>query len=96
MNEFGRELNLFMAYSIDTAAAIRRLEEARCDSNVAIAIVDTFKAPEGHLVSKDHLDLRIDALEAKIEAVKNFLMHRLVAAQNATGLLVFALIKFFT
>ena len=88
-----------MAYTIDTAAAIRRLEEAGCDSSVAMAIVDTFKEQEGGIVSKDHLDLRIDALEAKIEAkieaVKNFLMYRLVAAQIATGLLVFALIKFF-
>lgn len=84
-----------MAYSIDTAAAIRRLEEAGCDTNIALAIVDTFKEQEGDSVSKDHLDLRIDALEAKIEVVKNFLMYRLVAAQIATGLLVFALIKFF-
>ena len=88
-----------MAYLIDTAAAIRRLEEAGCDRNVAMAIVDTFKEHEGGVVSKDHLDLRIDALETKIEAkfqaVQDFLMYRLVAAQIATGLLVFALIKFF-
>ena len=84
-----------MAYSIDTAAAIRRLEAAGCDSSVALAIVDTLKESKGDFVSKDHLDLRIDALETKIEAVKNSLMYRLVAAQIATGLLVFALIKFF-
>lgn len=88
-----------MAYSIDTAAAIRRLEEAGCDSSVAIAIVDTLKEQEGELVSKEYLDLRIDTLEnkieAKVEATKNYLIYRLVASQIATGLLVFALIKYF-
>ena len=78
-----------MAYTIDTAAAIERLQEAGVDTAAARAIVETVAVADESLATKRDLD----ALESRLEAA---IVERLAAQQRwfvgtvvaATGLLV--------
>lgn len=65
-----------MTYMIDTAAAIRKLEDAGCDSKVANAIVETLGSVQGELATKADIEpVRKDlenqrfVLEGKIDAL---------------------------
>ena len=80
-----------MAYLIDTAAAIRRLESAGLDADAARAIVETMaEADEGTATKTD-----IAALKTDMAALKADLTTRIVAAQVATATLLFAALRYF-
>ena len=71
-------------YTIDTAAAIKRMAEAGLTHAQAEAIVDTFAESNEALATKADLD----RLEARLTA-------RIVMAQVATAALLFMFLKFF-
>ncbi len=71
-----------MAHTIDTAAAIRRLEEAGVDAPAARAIVQTVAEAEAELATK-----------ADLEVLKAQLTTRIVGAQVATAALLFAALR---
>lgn len=73
-----------MAYSIDTAAAMRRLESAGLDAEAARAIVETVAEADEGLATK-----------ADLAALKADLTTRIIAAQVATATLLFAALRFF-
>ena len=73
-----------MAYSIDTAAAMRRLESAGLDAAAARAIVETVAEVDEGLATK-----------ADLTALKADLTTRIVAAQVATATLLFAALRYF-
>lgn len=71
-------------YTIDTAAAIKRMADAGLPREQAEAIVETFAESNEALASKADLD----RLEARLTM-------RIIAAQVATATLLFLLLKFF-
>ena len=73
-----------MAYSIDTAAAMRRLESAGLNSEAARAIVETVAETDQGLATK-----------ADLAALKSDLTTRILAAQLATATLLFAALRYF-
>ena len=82
-------------YTIDTAAAIRKLKDAQCDEPLAEAIVDIVASRQDELATKVDLELVEERLSGRVEVIKNYLLFRLVLAQVATAALLFLLIKFF-
>ena len=98
-----------MTYLIDTAKAIRRLEEAGFAHEQAQAIVDTFAVANEQLATKASIEnlrtaienLRTEMkagfkrLEALIQSVKNHLLIGMVLIQLSGVGLAFTLIKFF-
>lgn len=94
-----------MAYTIDTAAAISDLEAAGVETKVARAIVRTFAAANDELATKSDLTaLKVEfaalkaefvALKADLKALKAELTMRIIAAQVATAMLLFAALRFF-
>ena len=80
-----------MAYSIDTAAAMRRLESAGLDFEAARAIVETVAETDEGLATKADLA----ALRADLAALRSDLTTRIIAAQVATATLLFAALRFF-
>ena len=79
----GAERNT-MAYSIDTAAAMRRLESAGLNSEAARAIVETVAETDQGLATK-----------ADLAALKSDLTTRILAAQVATATVLFAALRYF-
>ena len=75
-------------YTIDTAAAIKRMAEAGLPHAQAEAIVETFAESNEALVTKTDLEAAIDKLEARLTV-------RIIGAQVATAALLFMLLKFF-
>ncbi len=75
-----------MAYTIDTAAAIRNLEEAGLEPIAAQAIVDTVSRTDSDFVTENTLNARLEVLEARLTA-------RIIGAQVATAMLLFAALK---
>ncbi len=73
-----------MAYSIDTAAAMRRLESAGLNSEAARAIVETVAETDQGLATK-----------ADLAALKSDLTTRILAAQVATATVLFAALRYF-
>ena len=71
-------------YTIDTAAAIARLENSGLDSQQAKAIVDIFLEQDAEVVSRDRLDAALNSLLVKI-----------ISSQVAVAALLFAALKFF-
>ena len=57
-----------MLYTIDTAAAIRKLEKAGCDGKVANAIVETISTVHGEVATKADLEHLEHALTTRFEA----------------------------
>ena len=87
-----------MAYSIDTAAAMRRLEEVGFESDKARVIVETVaESDEGLATKGDITGLKSDmaALKSDMAALKSELTLRIVGAQVATATLLFAALRFF-
>ncbi len=72
-----------MAYTIDTAAAVERLEAAGVDTAAARAIVETVAVADDSLATK-----------ADLAALKADLTVRIIAAQVATATLLFAALRF--
>ena len=72
-----------MAYMIDTAAAVERLEAAGVDTAAARAIVETVAVADDSLATK-----------ADLAALKAELTARIIAAQVATATLLFAALRF--
>lgn len=70
--------------TIDTAAAIARLENSGLDSQQAKAIVDIFLEQDAEVVSSDHLEAALNSLFVKI-----------ISSQVAVAALLFAALKFF-
>ena len=80
-----------MAYSIDTAAAMRRLEEVGFEPDKARVIVETVaESDEGTATKGD-----IAGLKSDMAALKSELTLRIVGAQVATATLLFAALRFF-
>lgn len=75
-------------YTIDTAAAIKRMAEAGLPREQAEAIVETFAESNDALVTKADLQAAVDSLEARLTV-------RIITAQVATATLLFVLLKFF-
>ena len=75
-------------YTIDTAAAIKRMAQAGLSQEQAEAIVETFAQSNDALASKADLQTAIDRLEARLTV-------RIVTAQVATATLLFVLLKLF-
>ena len=75
-------------YTIDTAAAIKRMAEAGLPREHAEAIVETFAESNDALASKTDLQSGLDRLEARLTV-------RIITAQVATATLLFVLLKFF-
>ncbi len=71
-------------YTIDTAAAIKKLIGSGMPEQQAEAVVQTFAESQDEVATK-----------GDIESLKNHLLFRIVLAQIAGAGLVFALIKFF-
>ena len=89
-----------MAYSIDTAAAMRRLEEVGFEPDKARAIVETVSESDKGRATKgkgDTTGLKSDmaALKSDMAALKSELTLRVVGAQVATATLLFAALRFF-
>ena len=80
-----------MAYSIDTAAAMRRLEEVGFEPNKARVIVETVAESDEGLATKGD----ITGLKSDMAALKSELTLRIVGAQVATATLLFAALRFF-
>ena len=78
-------------YTIDTAAAIKRMADAGLPHAQAEAIVETFAESNDSLATK--ADLR--ALEAAMDKLEARLTVRIITAQVATAALLFTLLKFF-
>ena len=72
------------AYTIDTAAAIKRMAEAGMPREQAEAIVETFAESNDTLATKADLQ----SLEARLTT-------RIIIAQVATATLLFVLLMFF-
>lgn len=94
--------NEAMTYLIDTAKAIRRIEEAGLPHEQAEAIVETFADANEQVATKSDIDhlrsemkAEIKRLEEKIASLEKYLLFRIVLTQLAGVGLVFALIKFF-
>ncbi len=79
-----------MAYTIDTAAAVERLEAAGVDTAAARAIVETVAVADDSLATKADLA----ALKADVAALKAELTVRIIGAQVATATLLFAALRF--
>ena len=75
-------------YTIDTAAAIKRMAQAGLSQEQAEAIVETFAQSNDALASRADLQTAIDRLEARLTV-------RIVTAQVATATLLFVLLKLF-
>ena len=73
-------------YTIDTAAAIKRMAEAGLPREQAEAIVETFAQSQERLMSKAVLQSTVDKLEARLTV-------RIVTAQVVTATLLFVLLK---
>lgn len=82
-------------YSIDTAEAVTRISSTGLTREQAEAIVATFAESNEQVATKTDIDRNREVLEAKIDALKNYLLFRIALAQLAGAGLVFALIKFF-
>ena len=75
-------------YTIDTAAAVKRMAAAGMPREQAEAIVETFAESNDALVTKADLQAAVDSLEARLTM-------RIITAQVATATLLFVLLKFF-
>ena len=86
-----------MAYRIDTAAAVRRLEEVGFEPDKARVIVETVAESERLATEGDVAGLKSDmvVLKSDMAALKNELTLRIVGAQVATATLLFAALRFF-
>ena len=60
-------------YTIDTAAAMERLEHGGLDHDQAKAIVDTFREAHEELVSKEHFDAEMSLLRKDFDAEMSLL-----------------------
>ena len=78
-------------YTIDTAAAIKKLIGSGMPEAQAEAVVHTFAEAQDEVATKG--DIR--EVKAELDSLKNYLLFRIVLAQIAGAGLVFALIKFF-
>ena len=80
-----------MLYTIDTAAAIRKLEKAGCDGKVANAIVETISTVHGEVATKkadlEHLEhaltTRFEASIAKLQSSTQSDIGRLEASTQS-------------
>ena len=80
-----------MLYTIDTAAAIRKLEKAGCDGKVANAIVETISTVHGEVATKkadlEHLEhaltTRFEASIAKLQSSTQSDIGRLEASMKS-------------
>ena len=82
-------------YTIDTAAAIKRMAEAGLPHAQAEAIVETFAESNDSLATKADLRATTDALYAAMDKLEARLTVRIITAQIATAALLFTLLKFF-
>ena len=78
-------------YTIDTAAAIKKLIGSGMPEAQAEAVVHTFAETQDEVATKG--DIR--EIKAELDSLKNYLLFRIVLAQIAGAGLVFALIKLF-
>lgn len=72
-------------YSIDTAAAIKRMMDSGMSEKQAEAVVDTFREQEREVVTQDRLRAELNALLVKI-----------ITSQVAVAALLFAALKYFS
>ena len=75
-------------YTIDTAAAIKRMVGAGLTQMQAQAIVAMVAERDRSIMTKGCLDIAVDRLEAR-------LTRRIIAAQVATAALLFTLLQVF-
>lgn len=75
-------------YTIDTAAAIRRIADAGLPQEQAEAIVETFAESNDSLATKGDVQSAADRLESRLTI-------RIITAQVATAALLFMLLRFF-
>ena len=78
-------------YTIDTAAAIKRLISAGLGQTLAEAIVEIFAEAQSDVATK--CDIRM--LKTDIEMLKNWMLVRLVMTQLGTVAILYALIRLF-
>ena len=82
-------------YTIETAAAIRRLSESGLSQDQAEAIVETFAESNDTLATKADLQATKAELQSSIAQLRADLTLRIVVAQVATVTLLFAALKAF-
>ena len=82
-------------YTIDTAAAMERLEHGGLDHDQAKAIVDTFREAHEELFSKEHFDTEMSLLRKDVEGLKGWMTTRMLMAQVGTVAALYGLIRLF-
>ena len=78
----------------DTLGAARELEAAGIERRQAEAIAGAIRNGEGDLVTKDHLDVRLAGLEARLVERENRLVKWAVALAGAVVVIHGVLIRF--
>lgn len=62
-----------MVYTIDTAATIKKLEEAGCESKIALAIVEAISEAHADIATKADLELlRMEVEKIRVELTGKF------------------------
>ena len=75
-------------YTIDTAAAMERLENGGLDHGQAKAIVECLRDQQAEVMGKEQL-------KSEIQSLKNWMLGRMLAMQGGTVAILFTLLKLF-